>query len=104
MTCFQRAPSRRLRVLAAVLACLALPTLGSAQVGASVSLASDFRYRGSSLSDGKPALSASLTSDHPGGVYLGVTGIGAETARDGVQALGYQAYAGYAHRMAAGGS
>jgi uncharacterized protein (TIGR02001 family) len=80
----------------------AVPGAGEAQIAGNAALVSDYRYRGFSLSEGKPALSASVTLDHPGGAYLEVTGVAAATHHDGLQALGYQAYAGYAHRMESG--
>jgi len=70
-----------------------------AQLGLSASLGSDFRYRGFSLSDGKPALSVTANYDHPAGGYLNAAAIVADTADKGVQALGYQAYAGWAWRL-----
>jgi uncharacterized protein (TIGR02001 family) len=73
-------------------------------VALSATLASDYRYRGVSLSDGMPALSVTAAYDHPSGAYLSVEGVAADTAHDGVRALGYQAYAGYARRFGEGAS
>lgn len=70
----------------------------------SATLASDYRYRGVSLSDRMPALSVTAAYDHPSGAYLSLEGVAADTAHDGVRALGYQAYAGYAQRFGDGAS
>jgi uncharacterized protein (TIGR02001 family) len=94
--------SRRRRALGAVLpVCLALapPGLARAEVAVSASLASDYRYRGVSLSDEKPALTLTVTYDHASGAYVGVSSIGALSARGAPRWLGYQAYVGYAHRV-----
>lgn len=69
-----------------------------AQVSASVSLESDYRYRGVSLSEGRPTLGLSLAYDHSSGFYAGGQAIGQDTAHDGVQLLGFVEYAGYAIR------
>jgi uncharacterized protein (TIGR02001 family) len=87
-------------VTSSLLVFLAAPA--RAQVAVSATLTSDFRFRGISLSDRKPALSLNLAYDHPSGLYVGVSAIGAETAHSGVQALGYQADVGYAIRTRSG--
>jgi uncharacterized protein (TIGR02001 family) len=94
---------RGLARLGAGVAALALGVAAQAhaQVGFSAALTSDYRYRGFSLSDGRPAFTATVTYDQRAGGYLGLAGVGAATARDGVQALGYQAYAGYAAHLSA---
>ncbi|HZZ90286.1 MAG TPA: TorF family putative porin [Caulobacteraceae bacterium] len=68
-------------------------------LGLSASVASDYRYRGLSLSDGLPALSVSISYDHPAGPYLSATVIGGPTSDGGPRLLGYQAYVGYARRL-----
>ena len=88
--------------LAALLLSAAAPA--RAQVALSATLASDYRYRGVSLSDGMPALSVTAAYDHPSGGYMSVEGVAADTAHDGIRALGYQAYAGYARRFGDGAS
>ena len=75
-----------------------------AQVGFNASIMSDFRYRGFTLSDGRPAIDLSVSYDHPSGAYFAISGIGAATAHDGAQLLGYQAYLGYARRTKSGAS
>ena len=87
-------------IAALLLAGIGAPAL--AQVGASLSLASDYRVRGLSLSNRKPALSLNLSYDAASGVYFGASAIGADTAHAGLQAIGYQAYVGYAAHTASG--
>lgn len=86
------------------LALLALAVSGAAradpQVGLQAQLTTDWRYRGVSLSDSRPVLSVTLSYDHPSGLYVAAAGIGGSTAGNGLQALGYQLYSGYAHRTA----
>ena len=94
-------PSRRFRALSAVLffCVTGLPAVARADVAVSASLASDYRYRGISLSDGEPALTLSATYDHRSGAYAGVSGIGALDEHGAPRWLGYQAYVGYAARV-----
>jgi uncharacterized protein (TIGR02001 family) len=80
---------------------LSLAPAARAQLAGSVALTSDYRYRGLSLSDERPALSASVTYDHPSGLYGELTGVAAASHDD---SLGYQVYAGYARRLASGAS
>jgi uncharacterized protein (TIGR02001 family) len=67
-------------------------------VAGSVSVDSDNRYRGYSLSDGRPSATAQLSYDHVSGLYLSaaVTGV---ARRDGPDLLGYQANLGLARRV-----
>ena len=80
--------------------CLAAPA--RAQISASASLASDYRFRGISLSDSRPALTAGLAYDHASGAYAGVSVIGVDTPHDGIQMLGTIEYIGYATRRSMG--
>jgi uncharacterized protein (TIGR02001 family) len=82
------------------LCCLA--TAAKAQISASASLVSDYRFRGISLSDGQPALTVSLAYDHSSGAYAGVSLIGQDTAHDGARMLGNIEYIGYATRKSMG--
>ncbi len=70
-----------------------------ADIGASVTLQSDYRYRGFSLTDGRPALAATVSYDHASGLYAGLTGVGVLTSHDGPQVAGYLADLGYARRL-----
>jgi uncharacterized protein (TIGR02001 family) len=67
-----------------------------AQVSASASLESDYRFRGVSLSDSRPALTVSVAYDHASGAYLGASAIAQDTAHAGAQMLGYVEYIGFA--------
>jgi len=92
-------------VLLAILAlALAHPSLARAQVGASVTLQSDYRYRGYTLSDRKTALAVNIAYDHASGLYAGGSAFAADTDLRGVRVLGEVAYAGYATRTGAGPS
>ena len=71
-------------------------------MGAGLTLQSDYRYRGRSVSDERPALTFNLSYDHRSGAYLGGNVTAGETRNDGVQALRYVTFAGYAVRPAAG--
>ena len=71
----------------------------SAQVSAGAAFTSDYQYRGISLSDGRPALSLSISYDHRSGVYAGGAVVGGTTPRNGLQVLGVEAYLGYARRF-----
>ena len=83
------------------LAILALTPGGPAiaQVGAGVSLESDYRFRGPSLSDRRPVLSLNLSYDHSSGAYAGASAIVADTRYQGVEALGFMEYAGFVKRL-----
>jgi uncharacterized protein (TIGR02001 family) len=68
-----------------------------AYVSGSVSIVSDYRWRGYSMSDDRPAAQATLAYDHPSGAYAGLfvstVRLGAEREA-GVQGLGYAGYSG----------
>jgi len=81
------------RLLAVALLALAAAP-GWAQVSGQIALASDYRFRGVSLSDG-PALEASLSYDHSTGLYAGAFASNVDVPKSGV---GVQAYGGYARR------
>ncbi len=70
---------------------------GEGQLGGALSLDSDYRLRGVSLTDNQPAIGASLTYDHASGAYAGAAVV-AHDAPDGGRLLGHMEYAGYALR------
>jgi uncharacterized protein (TIGR02001 family) len=71
-------------------------------VSGSASLLSDYRFRGQALSDGQPVPQLALNVDSAGGWYAGGYASGATYGElRGAQLLGY---AGYAARLAGGGS
>jgi uncharacterized protein (TIGR02001 family) len=80
----------------ALLAWLAPVGAAQAQVAADLGVQSDYRLRGLTTTDGKPAVVADLSYDHASGAYAGVTGLAAALPGTPGGALGYIAYAGYA--------
>jgi uncharacterized protein (TIGR02001 family) len=70
----------------------------AAQFAGSLSLDSDYRFRGLSLSNGRPALSLNLAYDHSSGAYIGASATAEETPHTGVQFLGHSEYLGFAVR------
>lgn len=79
------------------LACALLAGAGGAeaQVSGSATLVSDYRFRGISLSDERPAVQLALSYDHESGAYAGAFASSVRLAPEegGVQALGYAGYA-----------
>jgi uncharacterized protein (TIGR02001 family) len=74
----------------------------NAQVSGTATVVSDYRYRGVTLSDQKPAAQLGVSYDDPAGWYAGAFGSTvrlASPAGPGVQVLGF---AGYATRLPAG--
>jgi uncharacterized protein (TIGR02001 family) len=82
-----------------ILTALATATTARAETSASVTVASDYRYRGESLSDQRPVVSLDVAADFANGVYLGASALGVWPAHAGFRALSLQEYAGYAHRL-----
>lgn len=81
------------------LALALIPATARAQAGISLSVVSDDRFRGRSMSDGKPVASLDLSADLPGGVYAGASASTILTSGDRAGLLGSQQYAGYATRV-----
>jgi uncharacterized protein (TIGR02001 family) len=73
-----------------------------AQVSASASIVSDYRYRGISLSRGDPALQASVAYDDASGLYGGVFASNVQFAISPHRQLQAVAYGGYARRLERG--
>lgn len=73
-----------------------------AEVGASVSILTDDRFRGHSLSEGRPALAFDLSYDDAAGIYLGGSATIVATAHSGLRFLEFREYAGYARRIKSG--
>lgn len=78
----------------------ALPA--AAEVRATGVIASDDRFRGHSVSEGRPVASLDLAYDASNGAYAGVTTTGYARPRGGPDLLAVQGYAGYVARLAAG--
>jgi uncharacterized protein (TIGR02001 family) len=60
---------------------------------------SQYRFRGFSMSDRRPAISLNLAYDHSSGAYVGGSAVAADTDIDGTRALGFMGYAGYVRRI-----
>lgn len=67
-------------------------------MGGSVSIESDYRLRGYSLTNGDPAATAQLTYDHASGIYLNLAAVARFGGHD-PQFLGVIGNAGYARRL-----
>lgn len=74
----------------------------AAQVGVGISLKSDERFRGRSLSDGRPVATLDLSYDSKSGPYAGGSVTAILTGKERAGLLGARAYAGYATRTATG--
>jgi uncharacterized protein (TIGR02001 family) len=74
----------------------------AAQIGAAVSVFSDVRFRGYSLSGRKPAAFLDLSYDDPGGIYASASASAVASSKDGLEPLGLQLNAGYARRLRSG--
>jgi len=84
------------RVLSWAAAGLLWPAWAQGQVGGSIGVDSDYRFRGVSLSGEKPDLRLSLSFDHDSGpyaLYAGLTATGVELERD-KRLASLQGYAG----------
>jgi uncharacterized protein (TIGR02001 family) len=69
------------------------------QVSGSVSVESDFRLRGYSLSAGRPVAAAKMGVDSASGLYADGSGIVVLTRDDQARFLGFQVDAGFAKRL-----
>lgn len=81
--------------------CALLCGTAQAQWGATLGVESDLRFRGVSLSDGRPDLRLSLSYDHASGAFAGASATQVEFVR-GRHALQLLGYAGYVARVAPG--
>jgi uncharacterized protein (TIGR02001 family) len=84
-------------LLALALLC-PLATPASAQAALTLAVESDYRFRGFSLSEGRPVAIAQVAYDHRSGAYLNGAVIGV-LRRNDADVLGYQANAGFATRL-----
>src|SRR4051794_25476402 len=83
-------------------AALSFTSPAAAQVGTSVSVFSDNRFRGYSLSGGRPVGILDLSYDAPNGFYAALSGSVVATRHDGLRPLGIQLNGGYAKRLSSG--
>lgn len=84
-------------IVAAGALCAASPA--AAEVGAAVSIFSDARFRGYSLSNGHPAAFLDLSYDDPSGIYAAVSASAVASSSDGLEPLGLQLSGGYARQL-----
>ena len=102
----REATARRFGIWALIVSIGALlatsPTVAKAQVGAVVSVFSDDRFRGISLSDGRPVGVLDLSYDAPNGLYGAVSGSAVATRHEGLKTLSVTLNAGYAKRFRSG--
>jgi hypothetical protein len=74
----------------------------TAQVGVVLSAYTDQRFRGYSLSDGRPVGILDLSYDAPNGIYAAASGSVVAARDEGLKGLGLSVNAGYARRMGSG--
>ena len=77
-------------------------TPAAAQFAGSISIQNDDRFRGRSLSEGRPVATLDLSYDMASGFYLGGDITAVATRHEGVRVLGFQENAGYAWKTGAG--
>ena len=73
-----------------------------AEIGANLTVASQDRFRGYSVSDGYPATTLSLSYDDAGGAYFEASVMGSGTLSHGVHRFRFEENAGYAFRLPGG--
>ena len=91
-----------LREMAVALCGLLFAVETWAEVSGSMTLVSDYRYRGVSLSDEKPAAQLSVAYDHASGWYAGAFGSTVQLADQSGRNLQMLSYVGYAKRARSG--
>lgn len=69
---------------------------GEGQLGGAFSLDTDYRLRGVSLTDNRPAVALSLAYDHNSGAYAGAAVVAFDSPDGGGRLLGHMEYVGYA--------
>ena len=95
-----RLSGRARLLLGSALALMAAPA--SAEVGATVTLTSQERFRGYSVSDGYPAATFSLSYDDAAGPYVEGSIMIAGNLSDGLERSRFEGNAGYALRLNSG--
>jgi len=84
---------------AAIVAC---SSSAAAQTSAAVSIFTDDRFRGYTLSESRPVALVDLYYDDPSGLYGTLSGKLVASERDGVRPLGFILNGGYAKRLSSG--
>jgi uncharacterized protein (TIGR02001 family) len=102
-------PARRARGSCTSFACLAVAlvacssaTSASAQIGVTASIFSDARFRGYSLSEGRPIGTFDFAYDDPSGFYAGLSASGVLRRGGYAEPFSLQEDAGYAKRLQSG--
>ena len=90
------------RALIAFFVASAVASSAQARVGAVVSAFSDERFRGVSLSDGRPVGTMDLSYDAPNGLYAAASGSVVASRGEGLKLLGASVNGGYAQRLRSG--
>jgi uncharacterized protein (TIGR02001 family) len=95
--------SRRTCLAALIAGAIAsAPAPAVAQIGAVVSIFTDDRFRGVSVSDGRPVGSLDLSYDAPNGMYASLSGTVVATRDEGLKPLSGVVNGGYAKRLRSG--
>jgi uncharacterized protein (TIGR02001 family) len=90
-------------VICLALAVLAISKTALAQASAAITITSDQRFRGRSISNGDPAITLNLSYDHASGFYLGAAATAAIEDSE-PKVINVQGNIGFVHRLAAGPS
>jgi uncharacterized protein (TIGR02001 family) len=93
-----------LRPMGLAIAILSFHTPAEAQARGGVSLDTDDRFRGVSISDGRPALGVNAAYDAANGVYFGGSAAFRDTDHGGAKLFSDVEYLGYAARLTTGQS
>lgn len=93
-------PAPPAHLLAVVLGLLG-SSPAEAQIAASVTVSSDVRFRGRSLTDGDPAVTGDLAYDDPSGIYVAANATAAFSGT-GTELVNVQENFGFAHRLGSG--
>lgn len=80
---------------------LLLPSIAHAQVGAAVTVTTDERFRGRSVSRGDPAVVLNLSYDHPSGIYASAVAV-TTIVESEPKVVNAQANIGFVHQTAGG--
>ena len=91
--------ANRFAAFVILIAAMAHPARANAQVGVVVSAYTDQRFRGYSLSDGRPVGIIDVSYDGPGGVYAAGSGSVVAAREGNLKGLGLTLNAGYAKRL-----
>lgn len=94
--------SRLFATVSIAIAAVLGPGNAAAQIAVGMALKSDERFRGRSLSDGRPVVTLDVSFDSKDGAYLGGSATANLTGEERAGLQGVRAYAGYATQTASG--